>query len=281
MDLRIKQRIVGILVLALFAVIILTVISGGSSSPEEDPALSAKSLPAQPEVLQLPVPQQQQQQQAAQAPQVSPQAAQPIQPQPQTQAQPVTMPQNINQVNDTQTNAVSVAPQVTNQQQPPAQQVPSITSTQSASNSTNTNTAVLSSEQEQAPVAAEAPKSRKAIVVPAKPQVIKGHANKEKKAPGSVSAAKNSNKTSSSAMAAGWMVQLGSFSNTKNAKALVKTLRAKGFSAHAVMAKNAQGKAIMRVFVGPEAVRAKALKVQKRLQNEQNIAGIVIKTDVR
>ncbi|QLH43338.1 MAG: SPOR domain-containing protein [Coxiellaceae bacterium] len=74
---------------------------------------------------------------------------------------------------------------------------------------------------------------------------------------------------------AGWIVQLGSFSNKSNADKLVHQLRAKGFSAHTtVIAGN-----LTRVYIGPENGRSKADQTLKKIETELNLSGVVVKSE--
>ena len=76
--------------------------------------------------------------------------------------------------------------------------------------------------------------------------------------------------------ASGWAVQLGSFSNSKNALALRDRLRSKGYAAFVETAYADRGE-ITRVFVGPELDRERARKAVKKLEGETKLKGIVIR----
>jgi DedD protein len=74
----------------------------------------------------------------------------------------------------------------------------------------------------------------------------------------------------------GWVVQLGSFANPRNAHALRDRLKGKGYSAFAVS--SGKGKeAVTRVYVGPEADRSKAEGHVERLLKETRLKGIVVR----
>lgn len=72
----------------------------------------------------------------------------------------------------------------------------------------------------------------------------------------------------------GWMVQVGTFSNTQNAARLRDRLKSLG---HSVQADSVTvgGKKAMRLRVGPFADRAKADKAQAQIRKETGVAGVV------
>jgi DedD protein len=72
----------------------------------------------------------------------------------------------------------------------------------------------------------------------------------------------------------GWMVQVGTFSNTQNAARLRDRLRSLGHSVHADSV-TVGGKKAMRLRVGPFADRAKADKAQAQIRKETGVAGVV------
>lgn len=72
-----------------------------------------------------------------------------------------------------------------------------------------------------------------------------------------------------------WAIQVGSFSERKNAFSLRNKLRNKRFTAFVDAVKTPKGN-IYRVRVGPEVLRAQAEKTQKRLIKELKISGLVI-----
>ena len=73
-----------------------------------------------------------------------------------------------------------------------------------------------------------------------------------------------------------WVIQLGSFSNSRNASALTERLRAKGYPAFTRSVDSARGP-VTRVYVGPSASREAAGKVVERLLRETNLRGIVVR----
>ena len=72
-----------------------------------------------------------------------------------------------------------------------------------------------------------------------------------------------------------WAIQVGSFSERKNAFSLRNKLRSKKFTAFVDAVKTPKGN-IYRVRVGPEVLRAQAEKTQKRLIKELKLSGLVI-----
>ena len=73
-----------------------------------------------------------------------------------------------------------------------------------------------------------------------------------------------------------WVVQLGSFSETGNAVGLLNRLRAKGYAAFVETVKLDGGRST-RVYIGPELLRARALKAQKQLEREFGMKGLVVR----
>lgn len=73
-----------------------------------------------------------------------------------------------------------------------------------------------------------------------------------------------------------WVVQVGSFSSSKNALALRDKLRAKGYRTFVESIKTASGK-MYRVRVGPELNKAKTEAAQKRLQQQEKLKGKIYK----
>ena len=71
-----------------------------------------------------------------------------------------------------------------------------------------------------------------------------------------------------------WVVQLGSFDKAEHAKNLVKELRAKGFKAFTLEVKSSKG-TLTKVLVGPEVKREKALTLQEKINKEMKIKGIL------
>ena len=73
----------------------------------------------------------------------------------------------------------------------------------------------------------------------------------------------------------GWTVQLGSFLKSENAAALRKRLQARGYTAFVESGTSARG-AVSRVFVGPMPDREQAKASAARLQREMALEGIVV-----
>ena len=72
----------------------------------------------------------------------------------------------------------------------------------------------------------------------------------------------------------GWMVQVGTFSNTQNALRLRDKLKGLGHSVHADSV-TVGGKKALRLRVGPFADRARADKAQAQIRKETGVAGVV------
>ncbi len=73
-----------------------------------------------------------------------------------------------------------------------------------------------------------------------------------------------------------WAVQLGSFSNSNNALALRDRLRARGYPAF-IEGGRVDDREVMRVYVGPELLRAKAAESRKKLEQETQLKGMVVR----
>ena len=73
----------------------------------------------------------------------------------------------------------------------------------------------------------------------------------------------------------GWMVQLGSFAKSENARALRKRLQARGYPAF-VESGSSAGDALSRVFVGPVPDRKQAQDSAAKLRREMGLEGIVM-----
>jgi len=72
-----------------------------------------------------------------------------------------------------------------------------------------------------------------------------------------------------------WAVQVGSFSEHDNAQTLRDQLRASGFAAFEEKVQS-DGQQVFRVKVGPELDRARAEALRGRLQNQEDLRGIVV-----
>ncbi len=73
-----------------------------------------------------------------------------------------------------------------------------------------------------------------------------------------------------------WVVQVGSFSSSKNALALRDKLRAKGYRTFVESISATSGK-MYRVRVGPELDKGKVEAAQKKLKQKENLAGQILK----
>jgi len=74
-----------------------------------------------------------------------------------------------------------------------------------------------------------------------------------------------------------WVVQLGSFAETRNAISLRDRLRAKGYTAFVQSARSEQEGEVTRVYVGPELQRAAAEAALEKLEGEVDLEGIVVR----
>jgi len=78
-----------------------------------------------------------------------------------------------------------------------------------------------------------------------------------------------------------WTVQLGAFSDAKNANRLVSRLRKKGFDAYTRPIRDANGKRLLRVYVGPEIRRESATHLRDTLRMAFHLKGVVRKYKIR
>jgi DedD protein len=72
-----------------------------------------------------------------------------------------------------------------------------------------------------------------------------------------------------------WMVQLGTFTNAKNAYRLRDQLRSDGFDGHTKNVKM-NGKSAVRVLTGPFVNRREALKIKKRLDDKYKVESRIL-----
>lgn len=77
----------------------------------------------------------------------------------------------------------------------------------------------------------------------------------------------------------GWSVRLASFSSEANALALVERLQARGHRAYTRPITSAQGP-LIAVFVGPGVDRATMLQLQRQLQEEFQLSGMVVRYEI-
>jgi DedD protein len=78
----------------------------------------------------------------------------------------------------------------------------------------------------------------------------------------------------------GWSVRLGSFSDASNASNLVARLQAAGYKAYSRRIDNAQGE-LTGVYVGPWLERSIVEEYQQRLQEEFQLAGIIVSYEIQ
>lgn len=77
----------------------------------------------------------------------------------------------------------------------------------------------------------------------------------------------------------GWVVRLGSFSDSENASNLVKRLQDAGYKAYSRSMRSDQG-ALTGVFVGPWLDRGQVNEYQQKLQEEFSLAGLVVRYEL-
>ena len=73
-----------------------------------------------------------------------------------------------------------------------------------------------------------------------------------------------------------WSVQLGSFSNSENAKRLIEKLRGEGFPAYLERRMEQDG-AVFKVRVGPEIRREDAERLRARLEDQFALKGMLLR----
>jgi cell division septation protein DedD len=71
-----------------------------------------------------------------------------------------------------------------------------------------------------------------------------------------------------------WVVQVGSFSNSKSAEALVAELRLAGLSAFSEKVSSASG-TVYKVRIGPELDRGKATELARKVKREHGLDSFV------
>lgn len=77
----------------------------------------------------------------------------------------------------------------------------------------------------------------------------------------------------------GWSVRLGSFSSTANALNLVDRLQERGHRAYTREVSSAQG-TLTAVFVGPGVDRAAMQQLQRELQEQFQLSGMVVRYEI-
>ncbi len=119
----------------------------------------------------------------------------------------------------------------------------------------------------------EPPVEQKPAAKPKPPKVDKKPVAKVEQPKPPKAASKPS--TPPAAGGAGFVVQVGSFSQKANADTLTRKLQAKGFPAF-VEGTKAGGKSIYRVKVGPRPTREAADDLRQRLIDKQRLEGIIV-----
>ena len=77
----------------------------------------------------------------------------------------------------------------------------------------------------------------------------------------------------------GWVVSLGSFSDSENASNLVTRLQDAGYKAYSRVIRSSQ-QTLTGVFVGPWLDRGQVNEYQQKLQEEFNLAGLVVRYEL-
>ena len=77
----------------------------------------------------------------------------------------------------------------------------------------------------------------------------------------------------------GWVVRLGSFSDSENASNLVIRLQDAGYKAYSRVMRSSQ-EALTGVFVGPWLDRGQVNEYQQKLQEEFSLAGLVVRYEL-
>lgn len=77
----------------------------------------------------------------------------------------------------------------------------------------------------------------------------------------------------------GWVVRLGSFSDSENARNLVTRLQDAGYKAYSRVMRSSQ-ETLTGVFVGPWLDRGQVNEYQQKLQEEFSLAGLVVRYEL-
>jgi DedD protein len=77
----------------------------------------------------------------------------------------------------------------------------------------------------------------------------------------------------------GWVVRLGSFSDSENASNLVTRLQDAGYKAYSRVMRSSQ-ESLTGVFVGPWLDRGQVNEYQQKLQEEFSLAGLVVRYEL-
>jgi DedD protein len=170
--------------------------------------------------------------------------------------------------------AVIFVPMILSQREAPSER-PSTPPTDQAAQGAAAETKVAITKVPPPPAMSEpikpvAPEPAKALSAPSAPEPAKA-------APKAAAAAKPAPQSAAKPAAAssGWVVQVGTFSDTANATRLEQKLRAEGEPVRAEPLQMASGKAV-RLRVGPFRDRATAVKAQERIQKDVGVKGVVL-----
>lgn len=82
-----------------------------------------------------------------------------------------------------------------------------------------------------------------------------------------------------SGLPAGWVVRLGTFSNADNANNLVERLQSAGYKGYAREVESNQGR-MTAVYVGPWLERDRVEEYQRQLQEQFDLAGMIVRYEV-
>lgn len=82
-----------------------------------------------------------------------------------------------------------------------------------------------------------------------------------------------------SGLPAGWVVRLGTFSNADNANNLVERLQSAGYKGYAREVESNQGR-MTAVYVGPWLERERVEEFQRQLQEQFDLAGMILRYEV-
>ncbi len=304
MELTLKKRLIGILILIAVALLI-TPFFFGQSVPIRELQLSARqpSPPALPVNFNMPIPPQ-----AITTPPLAKATpatatldanARIVTEQVQTLAATDASPSAVNivaadaspsavnsgwakrSVPTTGTNPTAqTTPASSTEQATPATTIPSVASatatTQSSDNapSTSTPSAMAAPNDPLSPIPASATNAAPGELASNKTMKLKPLSSTVSAIPNQPAAQHHPRSAVASPDA--FAVQLGSFSDKMNAESLMKKLQAQGFTAYIHTTKTATGTWV-RVLVGPELRRADAQALQSKLQKVTNLPGMVVK----
>lgn len=270
MDISLKKRVVGILLLLGLGLIIVPLFLGRSAPPDEmQLSGSIPKAPAKPHTLSLGIPDAEETTPAPANAKLQPDQSTPasrlvfeqIQSTPSNARQNTTTSVSTTPAANTpQPPAVSSKPAAAQANKPiaPATSQVSISTTKVSATSPNLATTPTATTTSQQPSVASSTTS------PVK----------------STAAVKNQPKamSKSSATPVAWVVQLGSFADKINAENLMKKLQTNGFAAYSHIIKSPQGGTLVKVVAGPYLQRNEATNAQLKIQQTFNLKGIVVKT---